>query len=144
MKSGIRRSVACLAIAVFAAATLVGPAWSIRPDDRAGLLGVGAISSDTSDGPVRPDDRGTARGPGPLSAESRAAAAVSSAAIRPDDRAGVRLPGPGSVVAQAPLAGSPDYGFRWMEAGIGAAFLALVGLVGAALVWNVRYHRRPV
>jgi hypothetical protein len=128
---------------VLASATLAGPGWAARPDDRAGMLGVGAISAETEKS-LRPDDRGTARGPGYISIvalEYRATQA--SEATRPDDRDGVR--GPGAVATPTTISAptADDDGFPWAEVGMGAALIAFTGLLGTALVINGRYHRRP-
>ena len=51
-----------LAALVAAALALAPAALADRPDDRGGMLGVGAI--ETTSPPTRPDDRAGVRGPG--------------------------------------------------------------------------------
>jgi hypothetical protein len=124
---------------VVAMATFAGPGWAVRPNDEAGMLGVGAIAAGTEQESIRPDDRGTARGPGSLVSTSRIGGAV-----RPDDRAEAR--GPGAVVATPTILSAPtadEDGFPWAEVSTGATLFLLLGLVGSALVLNGRFHRRP-
>ncbi len=105
---------------------------TIRPDDRA-VHGPGALSSGASTGLVRPDDRAI-HGPGAISGSSFPSPG------RPDDRANH---GPGSVtvtpiVAQATVGN----GFDWIDAGIGAASLVGLGLIGAGGAVLVLRRRR--
>lgn len=105
-------------ILVLAVSALVTPnALAQRPDDRAGMLGVGATA--VTSGSARPDDRAGARGPGAL--------VVSQSGVRPDDLAGIR--GPGSIPAVFVASGSSRDGFDWSDAGVGAA-----GALGLALL----------
>ena len=119
-------------------ALLVPNALAQRPDDRGGLLGVGAISATTD--AVRPDDRAATRGPGSFAsavelsmrpddrAESRGPGAIGGSfetATRPDDLAGLR--GPGAVPIEV-VTTSAD-GFDWVDASVGA-----VGAFGLALI----------
>lgn len=130
-------------------------AQPVRPDDRAGLRGVGAAASVADTQPVRPDDRAGVRGVGST------LAAEDAHPVRPDDRAG--LGGVGRAEAIAAPSGRPDGrllpdgadmhgsrptlvlvdgdGFDWGDATIGAfgAFgfsLLAVGLGLAA--WRTR------
>ena len=131
------RKAAGLAAAFLAAAIVVAPAGATRPDDRAGMLGVGAIAAEPAAQTIRPDDRATARGPGSISVESR-----TESVIRPDDRAGAR--GPGSVVVPtSSVSTSDDDGLPWAGIGMGAALFVGLGLVGAALLFTGRYQRHP-
>ena len=120
-----------ISILVGVAAALFAPtALADRPDDRAGMLGVGGT---VPAGSTRPDDRAGVRGPGahaPITA-------ASAASVRPDDRAGARGPGaaPTVILTQA------DAGFDWADAGIGAvgAFGLALALFGALQVaWRTR------
>ena len=131
------RHVAAGVAGVVAMATFAGPASATHPNDRGGMLGVGAVAAGTDRVSIRPDDRGIARGPGSLTVTSR------SEAVRPDDRGGARGPGAASVPATAPAAAIDVDGFPWTTVSMAAVVLALVGVLGAALVLNGRYHRRP-
>lgn len=64
-------------------ATAVSTA-AVRPDNRAGIRGVGGNTVDSHSTAVRPDDRSGIRGIGGNAVESQ------SSAVRPDDRAGLR------------------------------------------------------
>jgi hypothetical protein len=120
---------------IVAALVLAGSALAgARPDDRAGLRGVGATSSPTQ---VRPDDRAGVRGVG------RTGLAGS---VRPDDRAGIR--GSGGTNYAAPVATSraevASDRFDWSSAGAGAAgALALAMLLTGGVLSVRRIQRRP-
>ena len=94
------------------------------------VLVAGATAADRS---IRPDDRAT-HGPGAL---------VSGAAtdlVRPDDRA---THGPGSVTETAIVAQATSRGvFDWIDAGVGAAGLAGLGLIGAGAAALLVRRRR--
>ena len=105
-------------ILVLTVSALVTPtALAERPDDRGGMLGVGAAVITSSS--TRPDDRVGPRGPGSVGSPQTA--------VRPDDLAGTR--GPGSIPTVGIAASSSGDGFDWADAGVGA-----VGAVGLALV----------
>ena len=137
------------------AALLIPVAQAQRPDDRAGLHGPGAFSTQTS-AATHPDNRAGVRGPGTVAAERVAA--------RPDDRGGVRGPGalgspestpskhpdnraaprgPGSVTT---IAFQPDsIGFDWRDGLLGAlggAGLALLLTGSAFLLMSQRSKAR--
>ena len=96
----------------------------LRPDDRAGIRGAGSESTDLSDVFTR--------------AVARAHAAET---LRPDDRAGIRGAGP-EVAATAPPAATASKGFRWIDAGVGAAAtLALILVLAALAVARSSHHR---
>jgi hypothetical protein len=57
-----QRILRALSLALVGAALTAGAAQAERPDDRGGMLGVGAVTA--SAGATRPDDRAEARGPG--------------------------------------------------------------------------------
>jgi hypothetical protein len=112
------RIVSISIVSLVVAALFAPAALADRPDDRAGLIGVGLASS----APVslaRPDDSGDLRGPG-------AFASTIETSVRPDDRAGVRGPGLAPTVV---LTQTPSSGFDWGDAGIGA-----LGAFGLALL----------
>jgi hypothetical protein len=120
---------------VVAVLALAGSALAgARPDDRAGLHGIGATSSPTQ---VRPDDRAGVRGVG-------STGLVGS--VRPDDRAGIR--GTGGTSYAAPVATSraevASDRFDWSSAGVGAAgAFALTMLLTGGVFSLRRIHRRP-
>jgi hypothetical protein len=123
-----------LAALVAAAVTLAPAALADRPDDRGGLLGVGAVQRTST--ATRPDDRAEVRGPA-------LAIVMRETAPRPDDRPGIRGPGPAPIVVgtQAPS------GFDWSAAGIGAlgAFgISLLVFAGAQLVVRERGRHAAV
>jgi hypothetical protein len=107
---------AALLTAAATAMTIASVAAAARPDDHAGMLGVGRAAAVTRI--VTADDSGRARGPGAI-------AAVTSGAVRPDDRAAAR--GPGSFSPQQPVSTSGG-GFDWMWR------VPLIGAVAAALL----------
>lgn len=117
-----RRAAGALGAALAISGTLVASALAAHPNDRAGMLGPGAIQavSVVSVASKRPDDRAGSRGPG----------AVSPAApTRPDDRAGSRGPGGvGPEQAALPFVTAHD-GFRW-----GNPVLAAIVMLGGVSV----------
>ena len=78
---------------------------------------------------MRPDDRGGARGPGAVSADHAFRAAIrdaGSGAVRPDDRPGRReVPIEAASLVPAPTAD----GFDWTDAGVGAGVVAAGGVL---------------
>jgi hypothetical protein len=132
MEIRIRHRIAVVAVVVCAAATLTAPALTARPDDRAGMLGPGAVAALQSPS-FSPDDRGTPRGPGALAAP-----------VRPDDRVGIR--GPGAIEVGLLLgAAAEDGGFEWTAAALGAVLVVVLGVLGTLLIVNGRrFERRPV
>ena len=97
----------------------------VRPDDRAGPRGPGAIdvqsATTTSSTATRPDDRAEARGPGAFETNT------TSTPTRPDDRAGER--GPGAFDQPTVLVTQSSTGFDW-----GDAFVGALGGIGTALL----------
>ena len=152
MRHRIGHRFIALAVVVGASAILVAPGLAARPDDKPGMLGVGAVSASVerpaavthfyaneratlvdSERALRPDDRGTVRGPGGL-----------VASVRPDDRPGAR--GAGAITSELVSHSTPsgDTGFEWTAAGLGAGFVVALGLLGALLVTSVRrFERHP-
>jgi hypothetical protein len=86
----------------------------IRPDDRAGIRGVGAVNG--------------------VGAENFLAHG-----LRPDDRAGIR--GVGSVSSEPTLVRVTDDEFSWGDAGIGAASALAAALLAGASVLLLRRGR---
>jgi hypothetical protein len=144
------RSIGTIVLAFGAAALFAASAQADRPDDRAGMLGLGGASGAAVS--VRPDDRAGTRGIGAVEASQPeivpdvvarlVATRVDGAPGRPDDRAGAR--GPGIVFPKAPLGTvtvSAD-AFEWADATIGAAATLSVILLAGALALTVRQRRR--
>jgi hypothetical protein len=135
MKVRTRRLARAVTLALCAAATFAGAAQAERPDDRAGLLGVGGADSAFRSEAVRPDDRAGLLGVGNADAQP--------ASVRPDDRGGVHGPGAAGQVQSEPPPAATD-GFHWDDAFLGmAATLALL-LFGAALALTIRSRGRVI
>ncbi|MGZ4372394.1 MAG: hypothetical protein ACXVRQ_09395, partial [Gaiellaceae bacterium] len=140
MKSRHQRIIATLTLALALSAVLIGSAQAAdRPDNRAGIRGIGSQSTDMSDvftravarahavQAVRPDDRAGLRGAGTTPSTPVALSDVferavlrhnASTAPRPDDRAGFR--GAATEIADsAPIAPAATAGFQWADAGFG-------------------------
>ena len=117
-----------------------GAIASTRPDDRAGQIGVGAAQAAQ---PI-PDvfERAVARS---SSAEPDAVdRAILRSTVpnrRPDDRADARGPGAFTTVSPA-AAASPNDGFTWSDALLGAAAMLGVFLLGAAGALLLRRRER--
>lgn len=96
-----------------------------RPDDRAGMLGIGAL--------------GAASG---HPAELALASNVRSTTIRPDDAAAPRGPGAlSSGSLERPLVVATASSFRWGDAALGALAATSI-LVAGALAFPARLRRR--
>ena len=98
----------------------------VRPDDRPGPRGPGALAStDAAQRATRPDDRAGARGPGAV-----ASAGAAQRATRPDDRAGARGPGaisPGTSTIVVRSANTFDWGDAAIGVVSGMGFALLLG-----------------
>jgi hypothetical protein len=150
MRYSTIRRVGAPALAVMVSLAFALPAvGATRPDDRAGLRGVGAASEP---GPVRPDDRPGLRGVGATDSASvrpddragpRGIGGTAPSAVRPDDRA-VRGIHPPTVAASGqPSVFGTSNSFDWAAAGAGAASAAgLMLLLGAAALTLRRSSRR--
>ena len=134
MNHRIGHRIIALAVVVSASAILAAPGVAARPDDKPGMLGVGAVSA-SSETPAAVTY---------FYANERATLADSRRALRPDDRPGVRGPG---VVGGQSVTGpttSGDDGFEWTAAGLGAGFVVALGMLGAILVASMRrFERHP-
>ena len=164
MNARPQQTIAALTLALALSAVLIGSAQAAdRPDNRAGIRGIGSQSTDISDvftravarahalQAVRPDDRVGPRGAGstltsppivPPDVFERAVLRHNAAAApRPDDRAGLR--GAGTVLADnAPIATAASAGFHWADAGFGAAaaLVLILALAGLAVA-RASHHR---
>jgi hypothetical protein len=116
-------------ILTLALAAVVAPAAFARPPEEASFNAAEST-------PVRPDDRAGVRGIG-AGADAATTVIASAAATRPDDKA-VRFIAESPIVAT-----SAGDGFQWGDAGIGAAaasalLAALGGLIALAIVLRSR------
>ena len=126
-----------------AAVLATGAPAADRPDDRAGMLGVGAAQV-----VVVPDafERAVLRSTelAPPDAFERAVLRASNAGPRPDDRAGARGPGAmPSTVASVAAARAND-GFAWGDAFVGAAGALSILLLGTATMLTIRHRGRTL
>ncbi len=126
-----------------AAAVLVGGAQAAeRPDDRAGMIGVGAAQVVEA----APDafERAVLRhaSTAPPDAFERAVVRQATVAVRPDDRAGARGPG-ADAPTLSPSADRTEPGFGWSDALLGAGILGVL-LLGAAVTLTIRHRGRVV
>jgi hypothetical protein len=136
---GIWRSVRMLMVAVGTAGALVPIAQaSEKPNDRAGLLGVGGVAGSiaTPDAFERAVGRHNAS-IAPDAFERAVAIHVASSPPRPDDRAGARGSGAISPVTRAPGSSAAD-GFQWTDASMGAGAMLGALLLAAAVGLTVR------
>ena len=142
MKAAAHRILGMLGMALAGAALFAGGVQAAdRPDDRGGLIGVGA----TQVVPATPDVferaflRSAAANPVPDVFERAVLRGSRGVALRPDDRAGAR--GPGMVATALPtVAASAGEGFRWNDAFLGAAAMLGVVLFGAAATLTIRHR----
>jgi hypothetical protein len=163
MQAWPHKMIAALTVALAFSAVLVSTIQAAeRPDNRAGIRGIGSQSTDLSDvftrtvaralavQAVRPDDRAGFHGVGtsPVSTvaltdffERAVLRHNASTASRPDDRAGFR--GVGTALADpAPLGATVPAGFQWTDAGFGAAAaLALVLILAGLVAARASHHR---
>ncbi len=151
--------IATLTLALAFSAILIGSAQaSDRPDNRAGIRGIGSQSTNLSDvftravaraqavPAVRPDDRTGLRGAGatpstPIGLSDVFERAVlrhnSATAPRRDHREPITR-----VADNAPVAMTASTGFRWTDAGLGAAATLALVLVFAGLAIARASHNR--
>jgi hypothetical protein len=146
----------CGALAFLLAALLAPMAiGAVRPDDREGQLGTGAVVTAQV---VRPDDQAGLLGPGAVSP------VVTALVVRPDDRAGplgtgaVALEGKptywqgerdfgaytsgGDIVAPTLVPGvEVPSGWEWNDAWFGVMMAVGLALVAAVIMVTVHEHR---
>ena len=130
-----QRLIGALVLSLATTVVMVGPAQAQHPNDRSGMLGIGA-ATDGGGRAVVPNDRAGMLGIGGIERQT-----VQLASVRPDDRGSLR--GPGAVATASTSAAVADDGFQWRDAGFEAAAaafgIALLGIVGAL---TLRQHRR--
>jgi hypothetical protein len=111
------RIILAISLALVGAALAAGAAQAERPDDRVGMLGVGAVSIETAKTAhstvLRPDDRGAARGPGTISS-------------------------PPLLTATGRTAGE----LEWRDASLGAAAMLAAVLLAGGIAQALRDRRR--
>jgi hypothetical protein len=132
-----QRLVGAISVALVAAAIGAGAALADRPDDRAGMLGVGATSSSVGEQPSHPNDRAGMLGVGGLSSVE----VQTVIPVRPDDRGGIRGPGPEAAEIPSVTTFSDD-GFQWEDAAFGAGAAFSLVLLGAGAMATIRHRRR--
>ena len=145
MKARHQQLIATLTLVLAFSTVLVSSTHAAgRPDSRAGIRDIGSQNSDMSDVFTRAVARA---GIGSQNADmsdvfTRAVARAHAAEpLRPDDRAGIRGAGP-ELAATAPPAATASKGFRWIDAGVGAAAtLALILVLAALAVARSSHHR---
>ena len=144
MKARAHQFMAVLGTALAGAVLLAGGAQAAeRPDDRAGMIGVGAAQA--VEAPPDAFERAALRqaSTAPPDAFERAVARRATVATRPDDRAGAR--GPGTVSPTlSPSADPAEPNIGWNEALLGAAGILVVLLLGAAATLTIRHRGRVV
>jgi hypothetical protein len=128
-KTAFVTAIACAAL-VFAVPAAWGDNW-------------GADTKDQAVSRVRPDDRAGPLGVGAATLPQRVAARrVDSAPSRPDDRAGTRGPGAISTSLQSPAAASVESTFHWDDAALGAGAVLALLLIGSAVGLMTRRRGR--
>ena len=152
-----------LTLALAISAALISSAQATdRPDNRAGIRGIGSQSANLSDvftravarahavEAVRPDDRAGLRGAGTVTSTPTALTDVfqravlrhnTSTAPRRDQPGGSRADGT-KVADNAPVATTASTGFQWIDAGLGAAATLALVLVLAGLAIARANHNR--
>lgn len=129
-KTTTRKISGAMALTLIGAALAASPALAERPDDRGGMLGVGAAGAGAATPTAVPD------------VFERAVARSVTVPARPDDRGDAR--GPGAYFSAPPLPGSAVSadGFAWDDASVGAgAVLAALLLAGGVAV-SARHRGR--
>lgn len=138
----VLRSLRMLMVVLSTAGVLVPIAQaSERPNDRAGLLGVGNVAASIA----TPDafERAVARHDAsitPDALERALAIHVASTPPRPDDRAGALGPGEITPVISNRDVSASD-GFQWSDASVGAGAMLGALLLAAAVGLTVRRGR---
>ena len=109
--------IVAISLALVGAALAASAAQAERPDDRTGMHGVGAVSTDAAEtahsAVVRPDDRGAARGPGTIAS-------------------------PPLLTATGRTAGE----LEWRDASLGAAAMLVAVLLAGGIAHTLRDRRR--
>ena len=145
MNARHQKVIATLTMAFAFSAVVIGSAQAAgRPDNRAGIRGIGSQNTEMSDVFTRAVARaGIASQNADMSDVFTRAVARAHAAptVRPDDRAGIRGAGP-ELVATAPPVTTTSASFHWTDAGVGAAATLALILVLAGLALARSSHQR--
>lgn len=105
----------------------------------------GADRKDQAVSQVRPDDRAGPLGAGAMTLPERVAArTVDSAPGRPDDRGGMRGPGAIPASLQSTAAASVESTFQWDDAALGAGAVLGLLLFGGAVGLTIRHRGRVI
>lgn len=135
MKAAAHKILGALSATLACAAVLAGGVQAAeRPDDRGGMLGVGAAQAViVPDAFERAFLRHAAATPVPDAFERAVIREQATTAVRPDDRPGLRGPG---LVPTAPtsVATASDGGFAWDDAAFGAGAMLGLALLGTAIL----------
>ena len=126
MKGWAQRIIGALVLALATAMVFAGTGQATRPDDRSGMLGVGAVIAQAPTASVRPDDRAGLRGPG------RASQEPTGTSVWFDDREGLRGTRSADVTPASPATGESG-AFPWADAALATGFVVLLGLFAAVL-----------
>jgi hypothetical protein len=136
----VHRIMRAVGLGLAMAAVAAGGAQAAeRPDDRGGMLGVGAAQAvATPDAFERAALRATESAP-PDAFERAVLRHSTQVAERPDDRLGIR--GPGAVAPTLSVSVKPvESGFQWDDALFGAAGMFGVVLLGTAVTLTIRHR----
>ena len=126
-----RTKISCaISLALVGAALAAGTAQAERPDDRAGMLGVGAASSSVAAPTTVPD------------VVERAVARARSTVTRPDDRGAARGPGTISSPPLLTATGRTAGEVEWRDASLGAAAMLAAVLLAGGIAHALRDRRR--
>ena len=129
---------------VFAAPAAWADSWGA--DAAAGHVTPGLVDREVAVSPVRPDNRAGVLGVGAVTIlEQAPARSLGATPVRPDDRAGMH--GPSAIIAAplpSPTTSSVESSFQWDDAALGAgAMLGLLLLLGAVGL-TIRHRGRLI
>jgi hypothetical protein len=131
-----QRLIGTLVLSLATTVVMVAPAQAQHPNDRGGTLGIGGITAEGAGGhAVFPNDRAGMLGIGGIESQT-----LQLASVRPDDRGSLR--GPGAVATASAVAAVADDGFQWRDAGLAAAAVFGLVLLGIVRALTLRQHRR--
>ena len=151
MKAKTQRLVVALVVALATAVVLVGGAQADRPDNRAGVLGVGAAGRTASpptgsSGPWRGAPHRSCARTIVLALSARAASLrLSSPPLqpaRPEEGVGIRGARP-VATSLVPVVSGDSSGFDWADVSTAVGFVLAMFLLGAAATLAAP-HRRHV
>ena len=144
MKGKTQQLIGAMTAAMVAAAVLAGGAQAQRPDNRAGMIGVGSTSAvAVPDAFERAVNAATVAVPDAFERALNNSLAATS--VRPDDLGTVRGPGVVGIGDQrtATSAASRD-GFEWGDAAVGAGAAIAFLILGGAFLLTTRQRERVI